>query len=55
MRQEHNCKFLDTESSRKYSDVRKDEVNEEVKILHEEELRDIYRSPSADRTVKSME
>jgi hypothetical protein len=53
LREEHRLKVFESRVLRKIFGPKRDEVTEEWRKLHNEELRDLYSSPSIIRMIKS--
>jgi hypothetical protein len=54
LREEHRLRVFENRVLRRIFGPKRDEVTEEWKKLHNEELRDLYSSPSIIRIIKSM-
>jgi uncharacterized membrane protein len=53
LRKEHRLRVFENRVLRKVFGPKKDEVTSEWRKLHNEELRDLYSSPSINRLIKS--
>ena len=53
LREERKLKVFENKVLRRISGPRKDEVTGDWKILHNEDLNDVYSSPSIVRVIKS--
>jgi hypothetical protein len=53
LREEHGLRVFENRALRRIFGPKRDEVTEEWRKLHNEELRDLYSSPSIVRIIKS--